>query len=1358
MSFPNLVHEISLTDPRIHYEVVPASSSDSVQLLLTFAHPPALLSHIAFLVHDSQQANQHFSILSIQVKKTDSDNFASAHHYEVPGIDPHIDFQDVGSIAYIPCVGVSQTLRLAFSCSKPEYDEFDLEVAAISQRAARDQHWGTRIFQESYSAIALIGYRLAVSPPASQVVGLLNICSYLRDFGQAGETEFLAGLALMNARRFVQGAEMIRRAEAQLITALELPLNSPRHLANQQLRTPTATTNKLLLKAAKYELLVAEGFNQHGQSLDKLIAYQQATELYLGGIQLQAVDLGCDVYTSLMRLQPHLCRLLLRNMQDTLEPLKIACIRGLEFLIEHLGCALGGQLPHILKTVIKAYPFSQIVADSFNTSLLSSHSFSEVMRREDPSPSLIDSFNRLLETFLMLLSSASPTILHSLFSEVLGNYLLVGEIPKELRIYLARISEKIATICEGDLTISTSFLSGLIALKSSEESNEAVLQFWESVKAKVLPHYSGSRLSSLVDWLQELLGDENDENTVEIGLEIVMLLSTTDVCRSPLIKLHERQRPELYPLLVPLQYWLEYSGASHTRLELFKKVWVCMTNVAKHSPGARLGDYVLPLLEKTKEFCRSASPPQAMLQFLETVLSSLEFAPPLEDFFLEFFPVFLQCILSNVQDDVFRIFNLLLQTIGANLTSELLRECINTLLHQYTVKSVSQKLSKRCLFELMLESQELLEEGLHFCLFDNRDDLPDSSHLDKQQVLQQHDSFLEKITFAIELLSLLNQSHLAFVMERLDIFAEAVEGLLQNSDSHVRIRALEVLRLLGELALGLETQERMEMMRLVTSSVKRLIEDGSDSKSAFYALQLLDLVFKHVIPPSSDRAVSEIRVSECLKLWQGVAQQIVSPWSNVRAVAFSVLCCWVQVDLRAIRPALQMKLKSLLMPLLSTLLASKESESRAGALNIMGSFCGLNVAEDAEVTYDRFQLHSDSIPFALWEHVFHLQDDWDAMIREAAAVLVQLSGPRDSVRHLTRVQRQNVALRMNAMSDEEMMEEEASDGDIFWAQDYTSDQLKELASIFRTDSKNPSQLWNEIREPREEVDREEPHVEIKVDEEEESFEQLGVIDIGDDELLEGCDDEANQFPVIKNAYQKRKQEAPKEEQEDHTWSRSLRPHNASLRPFTPPAKPSADRDWGSPSEEHKADFPATRQERQESLPLPQPQPEPKERSLSDLPEEELDEGNSSMEEILVPGHIRRSSLDELAELLGNGPSESPPSPEEQKGLEVYSTSPDESAKKSPSTPKRRLDQDLASRLKYLTTVPTGPSLSKIYMQKPDLSQFKKKPKPTSLNTSLSKTKKQLLSKVTKPFSAKPKSTQLPFKPSRKEDLDRLGSY
>lgn len=153
-----------------------------------------------------------------------------------------------------------------------------------------------------------------------------------------------------------------------------MPLSTPRSAAAS--RSPSATTNKKLLRAAKLELLVAEGFNQHGQILDKLIAYERATELFLGGWAIEAVSLDSDVYSSLLHLQPYLCRLLLRNLADKLEPLRIACVRGLEFLLEHLGCSLGTQLTLVLKTVIKSYPSvcSSGMHDSFSTSLLSSMS------------------------------------------------------------------------------------------------------------------------------------------------------------------------------------------------------------------------------------------------------------------------------------------------------------------------------------------------------------------------------------------------------------------------------------------------------------------------------------------------------------------------------------------------------------------------------------------------------------------------------------------------------------------------------------------------------------------------------------------------------------------------------------------------------------------------------------------------------------------------------------------------------------------------------------------------------------------------------------------------------------------------
>ena len=73
---------------------------------------------------------------------------------------------------------------------------------------------------------------------------------------------------------------------------------------------------------------------------------------------------------------------------------------------------------------------------------------------------------------------------------------------------------------------------------------------------------------------------------------------------------------------------------------------------------------------------------------------------------------------------------------------------------------------------------------------------------------------------------------------------------------------------------------------------------------------------------------------------------------------------------------------------------------------------------------------------------------------------------------------------------------------------------------------------------------------MRVDEEEESLEQLGVIDVEDEELLEGCDDEHNNFPVIKNAYRRRKEGDEETEREDHGWS--MRPVEEKKRSTTPP--------------------------------------------------------------------------------------------------------------------------------------------------------------------------------------------------------------
>jgi hypothetical protein len=162
-----------------------------------------------------------------------------------------------------------------------------------------------------------------------------------------------------------------------------------------------------------------------------------------------------------------------------------------------------------------------------------------------------------------------------------------------------------------------------------------------------------------------------------------------------------------------------------------------------------------------------------------------------------------------------------------------------------------------------------------------------------------HDFYIEKVSFAIEIIVVLLDSTDRSCFEYLDKFADACFRFLMSTDSHVRVRALEILRLLGELSLATVDEleavgpSRISVSKLICAVIKFPLEQSNDSKISFYCLQLADLVFKHILPPPSEKAVDkkyhDIRFSEIFKLWGGVQDFVNSPWSNIRAISFSVI-------------------------------------------------------------------------------------------------------------------------------------------------------------------------------------------------------------------------------------------------------------------------------------------------------------------------------------------------------------------------------------------------------------------------------------------------------------------------------------
>ena len=146
-------------------------------------------------------------------------------------------------------------------------------------------------------------------------------------------------------------------------------------------------------------------------------------------------------------------------------------------------------------------------------------------------------------------------------------------------------------------------------------------------------------------------------------------------------------------------------------------------------------------------------------------------------------------------------------------------------------------------------------------------------------------------------------------------------------------------------------------------------------------------------------------------LWPYIQSALNSPWSNIRSICYGLICSMLKVDVndypkdepeKLIQQhlsydesehvyATQTGLASIVLPMLNSLLASKESESKAGGLNILGSFCGLSY-DFSEVKINKhlafFQRNSKFVSYQIWQLVYNLQDDWDITIREASVVLV----------------------------------------------------------------------------------------------------------------------------------------------------------------------------------------------------------------------------------------------------------------------------------------------------------------------------------------------------------------------------------
>lgn len=134
-----------------------------------------------------------------------------------------------------------------------------------------------------------------------------------------------------------------------------------------------------MMKAAEIEILIAECYNAQNKELEKIYSFKRATELYLGMLvkpnEYQKQEYYYeDVHSIMTKISPYLIKMLLEMMKHEEQEVQISALRGVEFLLEKLGCTLDSYMIDILRSIVLIYPNKKLL-DAMNEPL--SHSPSE---------------------------------------------------------------------------------------------------------------------------------------------------------------------------------------------------------------------------------------------------------------------------------------------------------------------------------------------------------------------------------------------------------------------------------------------------------------------------------------------------------------------------------------------------------------------------------------------------------------------------------------------------------------------------------------------------------------------------------------------------------------------------------------------------------------------------------------------------------------------------------------------------------------------------------------------------------------------------------------------------------------------
>jgi hypothetical protein len=221
--------------------------------------------------------------------------------------------------------------------------------------------------------------------------------------------------------------EMFRRAQSHLIHLVQeftLPFqNQAAKIKPTRSLTVSSWPLSIRRKLAHLELLVAECVHQHVYQYDKLLAYNRAAILYSGSDSLDASGIGlsraADVATNIRLFYGPLLQLLLDVLNDNEERrvfIRVAALRGLEYLLDHLSCFVANEFVAILQGVFSS--FRMIDAVTMTMGQFQSESISQIPASASVAI-LVVQHVRVLRATLQLSVKFAPVILTQAFVDVL---------------------------------------------------------------------------------------------------------------------------------------------------------------------------------------------------------------------------------------------------------------------------------------------------------------------------------------------------------------------------------------------------------------------------------------------------------------------------------------------------------------------------------------------------------------------------------------------------------------------------------------------------------------------------------------------------------------------------------------------------------------------------------------------------------------------------------------------------------------------------------------------------------------------------------------------------------------------------